>query len=71
MTWGDKFSEQEVNDAFSEFKIEDGQIDAGHLKGLMVWTLDNSEKKKSPTENCASTSTNAQFAHLGYTESSS
>ncbi len=45
MTWGDKFSEQEVNDAFSEFKIEDGQIDAGHLKGLMVWTLDNSEKK--------------------------
>jgi len=36
MTWGDKFSAQEVDDAFSEFKIEGGQIDAKHLKGLMV-----------------------------------
>jgi Ca2+-binding EF-hand superfamily protein len=36
MTWGDKFSGNEVDDAFSEFRIEGGQIDAGHLKGLMV-----------------------------------
>ncbi len=39
MTWGDKFSSQEVDDAFAEFKIDDGQIDAGHLKGLMVSIL--------------------------------
>lgn len=35
-TWGDKFSQQEVDDAFTEFRIEGGQIDANHLKGLMV-----------------------------------
>merc|ERR1711962_1450221 len=36
MTWGDKFTGTEVDEAFSEFVIEDGQIDAAHLKGLMV-----------------------------------
>lgn len=36
MTWGEKFTAQEVDDAFAEFKIADGQIDAAHLKGLMV-----------------------------------
>jgi len=36
MTWGDKFSAQEVDDAFAEFQIEGGQIDGKHLKGLMV-----------------------------------
>lgn len=36
MTWGEKFTGQEVDDAFSEFQIADGQIDAAHLKGLMV-----------------------------------
>lgn len=36
MTWGDKFTSQEVDDAFAEFQIADGQIDAAHLKGLMV-----------------------------------
>ena len=36
MTWGDKITQQEVDDAFTEFRIEDGQIDAAHLKGLMV-----------------------------------
>ncbi len=40
MTWGDKFSSQEVDDAFAEFKIEDGQIDANQLKGLMVSEID-------------------------------
>jgi len=36
MTWGDKFTSSEVDDAFAEFVIEGGQIDAAHLKGLMV-----------------------------------
>jgi Ca2+-binding EF-hand superfamily protein len=36
MTWGEKFTGQEVDDAFGEFLIDDGQIDATHLKGLMV-----------------------------------
>jgi len=36
MTWGDKFTSTEVDEAFAEFVIEDGQIDAAHLKGLMV-----------------------------------
>merc|ERR1711962_695496 len=36
MTWGDKFSGQECDEAFAEFMITDGQIDAAHLKGLMV-----------------------------------
>merc|ERR1711963_1163496 len=36
MTFGNKFSASEVDDAFAEFKIDNGQIDAAHLKGLMV-----------------------------------
>merc|ERR1711955_147293 len=36
MTFGVKFSSSEVDDAFAEFEIDDGQIDAAHLKGLMV-----------------------------------
>merc|ERR1712083_756545 len=36
MTFGNKFSAGEVDDAFAEMKIDDGQIDAAHLKGLMV-----------------------------------
>jgi len=36
MTFGDKFSAQEAEDAFAEFQIEDGMIDGAHLKGLMV-----------------------------------
>ena len=43
MTWGDKFSEQEVNEAFTEFMIDGGQIDANHLKGLMVAKKDTEE----------------------------
>merc|ERR1719188_2829810 len=35
MTFGNKFSASEVDDAFAEFKIDDGQIDAAHLKGLI------------------------------------
>ncbi|CAB4055998.1 Myosin regulatory light chain 2 [Lepeophtheirus salmonis] len=35
MTWGDKFTDSEINDAFGEFQIEGGQIDSAHLKGLM------------------------------------
>jgi Ca2+-binding EF-hand superfamily protein len=36
MTWGEKFSGQEIDDAFAEFNIDGGMIDAHHLKGLMV-----------------------------------
>jgi len=36
MTWGEKFSAQEIDDAFGEFTIDGGMIEAGHLKGLMV-----------------------------------
>jgi len=35
MTFGDKFSASECDDAFSEFKVDGGMIDAEHLKGLM------------------------------------
>lgn len=35
-TFGDKFSQEEVDNAYAEFQIEDGQIDAAHLKSLMV-----------------------------------
>ena len=36
MTFGNKFSASEVDDAFAEFKIDGGMIDGAHLKGLMV-----------------------------------
>merc|ERR1711875_22906 len=36
MTWGEKFTASEIDDAFGEFKIDGGMIDAEHLKGLMV-----------------------------------
>ena len=36
MTFGVKFSASEVDDAFAEMKIDEGMIDAAHLKGLMV-----------------------------------
>ena len=37
MTFGDKFSASEVDNAFGEFLIEDGMIDAVHLKGKTVF----------------------------------
>jgi len=36
MTWGEKFSATEIDDAFGEFNIDGGMIDAVHLKSLMV-----------------------------------
>jgi len=36
MTWGEKFTGNEIDDAFGEFQIEGGMIDSEHLKGLMV-----------------------------------
>merc|ERR1712222_23353 len=36
MTWGEKFSSNEIDDAFREFKIDGGMIDAEHLKSIMV-----------------------------------
>jgi len=44
MTWGDKFTGTEVDEAFAEFVIEDGQIDAAHLKGLMVSKKEEGEE---------------------------
>merc|ERR1711899_84842 len=44
MTWGDKFTDTEVDDAFAEFTIEDGQIDAAHLKSLMVAKKEGEEE---------------------------
>ncbi|QQP50837.1 Myosin regulatory light chain 2like [Caligus rogercresseyi] len=44
MTWGDKFTETEINDAFGEFQIEGGQIDGTHLKGLMVAKKEGEEE---------------------------
>jgi len=44
MTWGDKFSGQEIDDAFGEFEIDGGQIDAAHLKGLMVAKKEEGEE---------------------------
>ena len=44
MTWGDKFTDTEVDDAFAEFVIEDGQIDAAHLKSLMVAKKEGEEE---------------------------
>jgi len=36
MTFGDKFTAAECDNAFSEFQIEDGYINSEHLKGIMV-----------------------------------
>merc|ERR1711997_1015265 len=44
MAWGDKFTDTEVDDAFAEFVIEDGQIDAAHLKSLMVAKKEGEEE---------------------------
>merc|ERR1711953_335002 len=44
MTFGDKFSASEVDNAFSEFVIEDGMIDAVQLKGLMVSKKEEGEE---------------------------
>merc|ERR1711971_552318 len=44
MTFGDKFSASEVDNAFGEFSIEDGMIDAVQLKGLMVSKKEEGEE---------------------------
>lgn len=37
MTWGDKFSPKEVDDAYDNMIIDDkGFIDSGHLIGLLT-----------------------------------
>jgi len=42
MTWGEKFSAAEIDDAFGEFKIDGGMIDGEHLKSIMVAKKDES-----------------------------
>merc|ERR1712141_702106 len=44
ITFGDKFSNSEVDNAYSEFLIEDGFIDSTHLKGLMVSKKEEGEE---------------------------
>merc|ERR1719213_993448 len=46
MTFGNKFSASEVDDAFAEFKIDDGQIDAAHqgTDGVQVNLPENHQK---------------------------
>merc|ERR1711981_193328 len=44
ITFGDKFTNSEVDNAYSEFLIEDGFIDATHLKGLMVSKKEEGEE---------------------------
>ena len=41
MTWGEKFSANEIDDAFAEFQINGGMIDGAHLKSLMVAKKDD------------------------------
>ena len=41
MTWGEKFSAAEIDDAFGEFKIDGGMIDGEHLKSIMVAKKDD------------------------------
>merc|ERR1712021_30065 len=43
MTWGEKFSSNEIDDAFREFKIDGGMIDSTHLKSIMVAKKDGEE----------------------------
>merc|ERR1739847_16098 len=44
MTFGDKFTSAEVDNAFGEFSIEDGMIDAVQLKGPMVSKKEEGEE---------------------------
>ena len=43
-TFGDKFSQSEVDNAYAEFQIADGYIDAVHLKSLMVSKKEEGEE---------------------------
>jgi len=36
MTWGEKFSAQEIDDAFAEFNVQGGTIDGETIKSLLV-----------------------------------
>jgi hypothetical protein len=44
MTFGDKFTSSEVDNAYNEFQIADGQIDSVHLKSLMVAKKEEGEE---------------------------
>merc|ERR1712018_691302 len=44
ITFGDKFTNQEVDNAYSEFLIEEGFRDYTHLKGLMVSKKEEGEE---------------------------
>merc|ERR1712223_1808875 len=48
MTWGEKFSSNEIDDAFREFKIDGGMIDAEHLRASWSPRRMARNKKLSP-----------------------
>merc|ERR1712123_8845 len=60
MTWGEKFSGSEIDDAFGEFKIDGGMIDAEHLKSLMVAKKEKNNHLISQNENLPSNSWNSK-----------
>jgi Ca2+-binding EF-hand superfamily protein len=46
MTWGDKFSAQEVDDAFDNFEIDDnGLIDTAKLIGTLTASAEEGEEE--------------------------
>lgn len=48
MTWGDKFSAQEVDDAFDNFEIDDnGLIDTAKLIGTLTASAEEGEEAES------------------------
>merc|ERR1739838_1207735 len=51
MTWGDKFSEAEVDDIFGEFEIdEDNMIKSKDVIGLFVAQKEEEKKEEAPVE---------------------
>ena len=50
MTWGEKFSASEIDDAFGEFKIDGGMIDGAHLKSIMVAKKEGEDVQEWPSQ---------------------
>jgi len=46
MTFGDKFTNQEVDDAYAQMTIEGGKIDTNKLISLLTASADDEEEKK-------------------------
>ena len=51
MTWGDKFSQAEIDDIFGEFEIDDdGFLDGKQVCGLFVAGGGEEKKEEAPAE---------------------